>query len=164
MATRTERSMTPDVPARTTIATYDHYADAQRAVDFLSDQGFAVERLTIVGSGLRTIEQVTGRVTVARAALTGALQGALIGAVFTLLFGVFFTVTDGYFALLLYAVFLGALVGAAFGAIGHAATGGRRDFASTTGLQAERYEVQADAEVAAEAKDFVLRLPERPGA
>ena len=150
----------PSTPAgaRRTIATCSSYREAERAVDFLSDQGFAVERVAIVGTGLRTVEQVAGRVTTGRAALTGALQGVLVGLLFALLFGLFFT-GPGFLGLLLYAIILGAVVGAVFGAFGHAALGGRRDFASVTGMEAERYEVQADEAVAAEAEELLRGMP-----
>ncbi|HEV3378824.1 MAG TPA: general stress protein, partial [Thermoleophilaceae bacterium] len=138
--------MTADSPAgpppssetRRVVATYRSYAEAERAVDWLSDQGFAVEHVSIVGRGLRTVEQVAGRLTTGHAALAGAGQGALIGLIFALLFGIFFTGPD-FLGLLLYAVVAGALFGAAFGTILHAAQGGRRDFTSVSGLQAERY-------------------------
>jgi Heat induced stress protein YflT domain len=48
------------------IASYDRYVDAESAVDTLSDHGFPVERVSIVGSDLRLVEKVTGRLTVAR--------------------------------------------------------------------------------------------------
>jgi hypothetical protein len=48
---------------RQMIASYSDYTSAERAVDWLSDQGFAVERSAIVGSGLRSVEQVRGRMT-----------------------------------------------------------------------------------------------------
>jgi hypothetical protein len=37
---------------RQTVARYDRYEDAQRAVDHLSDNGFPVEQVEIVGSDL----------------------------------------------------------------------------------------------------------------
>src|SRR3954468_24887344 len=74
---------------RTTIAVYDTYSDAERAVDHLSDNGFPVERTAIVARGLRWVEEVTGRMTYGRAALNGALSGALAGLVIGWLFGVF---------------------------------------------------------------------------
>ena len=43
---------------RRTVASYDDYAEAERAVDYLSDHGFPVERVAIVGHGLRYVEQV----------------------------------------------------------------------------------------------------------
>jgi hypothetical protein len=144
--------------ARRTIATYPSYREAERAVDWLSDQGFAVERAAIVGTGLRSVEQIVGRVTTARAALAGVAQGALIGLLFALLFGLFFTGPD-FLGLLIYALVAGALFGAIFGALAHAALGGRRDFASTRTTEAERYELQVDDEVADEARRLIEAIP-----
>ena len=48
-----------------TVGSYSSYEEAQAAVDRLSDEGFPVENLDIVGSGLRLVERVTGRVTTA---------------------------------------------------------------------------------------------------
>ena len=81
MASNTDSSYVSPSPsvARRTIATYSSYEEAERAVDSLSDQKFPVERVAIVGTGLRSVEQVVGRATTGRAALTGAGQGALIG-------------------------------------------------------------------------------------
>ena len=53
---------------RRTIATYRRYASAERAIDYLADHGFAVERSAIVGRGLRSVEQVEGRMSTGRAA------------------------------------------------------------------------------------------------
>ena len=97
--------------SRRVIATYPDYAGAERAVDWLSDQGFAVEHVAIVGKGLRSVEQVSSRMSGGRAALIGAGYGALIGALFALLFGIFF---DGpnFGGLLLYSVANGVIFGA----------------------------------------------------
>ena len=46
-----------------TVASFGTYEEAQEAVDRLSDDGFAVESLDIVGSDLRLVERVTGRLT-----------------------------------------------------------------------------------------------------
>jgi hypothetical protein len=48
-----------DSPARNTVASYPSYAEAEHAVDSLSDQGVAIEHAAIVGKGLRSVEQVT---------------------------------------------------------------------------------------------------------
>ena len=145
--------------ARTTVATYGSYPEAERAVDFLSDKGFAVERVAIVGTGLKTVEQVAGRLTTSRAALLGARQGAMIGLFFGLLFGLFFTVAEDFFWVVLYGIVAGAIFGTIFGAIAQAATGGRRDFASVTAMTAERYELQVDHEASAQAKQILAELP-----
>ncbi len=159
-----ELSSTSGSPQRRhVVATYDTYPEAERAVDFLSDRGFEVSRLAIVGSGLRLVEQVAGRVTTARAALAGALQGAGIGLLFSLLFGIFFTIEEGFLALLLYGLVVGAIFGAVFGGLAQAMQGGRRDFASTTAMQAERYELQVDDEAAGQARELLTEL-DRPAA
>ena len=157
MSLSSRQSPTPS-RSRRTIATYSTYREAERAVDWLSDQGFAVENIAIVGTGLRTVEQVMGRVTVARAALIGAGQGALIGLLFALLFGLFFT-GPGFFGLLLYAVVVGAIFGAVFGAMAHGMRRGERDFASMQRTEAERYEVQVDDAVAGEAQRLLTAMP-----
>lgn len=133
---------------RRSVATFEDYAGAQRAVDLLSDRGFPVERTAIVGTGLRYVEQVSGRLTTGRAAIAGAGQGALVGLFVGLLLLIFFTVEEAFLGVLLYSVALGVVLGVIFGAVGHAATGGKRDFSSVAQTQAERYDVQVDVEVA----------------
>lgn len=57
---------------RPVVGSYPTYTGAQRAVDFLSDSRFPVERTAIIGSDLRMVETVLGRLTRGRAALAGA--------------------------------------------------------------------------------------------
>ena len=150
MAT-TDGLKTATTTSRRTIASYSTYAEAERAVDWLSDHGFAVERSAIVGTGLRSVEQVTGRMTPGRAAVIGAGQGALIGSLFALLFGIFFSGPD-FVELLLYSLAVGALFGALYGAFfQYASSGGKRDFVSASSIQADRYDVQVDEEAADQA-------------
>jgi hypothetical protein len=141
------------------VASYGTYREAERAVDYLSDNDFPVERAAIVGTGLRTVEQIAGRLTTGRAALMGAGQGAMIGLLFALLLGLFFTVDEAFIGVLLYGLIVGALFGAAFAALFQALQGGRRDFASVRGMEAERYELQVDHEVSARAKQMLAGMP-----
>jgi hypothetical protein len=140
------RQPPPTASGRRTVASYSSYSDAERAVDILSDRDFPVERVAIVGTGLRFEEQVAGRQTTGRAALAGAGQGAMIGLLFALLFGLFLTSASDFLGVLVYGLVGGAIFGAIFGAIGHAAMGGRRDFASVSGMRADSYELQVDSE------------------
>jgi hypothetical protein len=144
--------------ARRAVASFSSYRDAQQAVDRLSDAGFPVERVAIVGSGLRYVEQIGGRLTTGRATLNGAGQGALIGLLFALLFGIFFTGPD-FLGLLVYGIVAGALFGALFGLLMHTATGGQRDFTSVARTEADRYEVMVDEEVAGEAERLLQGGP-----
>lgn len=149
---------TPAGGARRSVATFTVHQDAVAAVDRLSDAGFPVERTAIVGSGLRAVEQVTGRVTVGTAAGQGAIQGAVIGVFFALFFGLFFA-GPGFFGLLVYAVVLSALFGAVLGGFGHAALGGTRDFGTISAMQADQYDVMVDQEVADEATTLLAQPP-----
>lgn len=122
------------------VASYPTYADAERAVDHLSDSGFPVEHAEIVGRDLRLVERVTGRLTRGRAAAAGAASGAWFGLFIGLLVGLF---TDDavWVGLMLGGLLIGAVWGAVFGFVAHWAMRGRRDFSSTSGLIAGRYDV-----------------------
>src|SRR5258705_12954113 len=78
----------PNEPARQVIATFDSYADAERLVDYLSDQRFEVNQVAIVGRELGYLEQVLGRLNYGGGALRGARAGALGGAPIGGVFGV----------------------------------------------------------------------------
>ncbi|MET7425221.1 general stress protein [Dactylosporangium sp. NPDC005555] len=138
-----------------TVARYSDYASAQRAVDYLSDNGFPVERTAIIGTDLRLVENVLGRLTVGRAFLAGALSGVWFGLFLGFLFTLFSN--SSWVGIMLSAVLIGGLWGGIFGALAHAATGGRRDFTSRSTLQASQYAVTVEAEVADEARVLITR-------
>ncbi|MER7279405.1 general stress protein [Dactylosporangium sp. NPDC000244] len=138
-----------------TVARYADYAGAQQAVDYLSDNGFPVERTTIIGTDLRLVENVLGRLTVGRAALAGVASGAWFGLFVGILFTLFSN--SSWVGVLLTTILVGALWGGVFGAIAHALTGGRRDFTSRSSLQAGQYAVTVEAEVADEARVLITR-------
>src|SRR5258705_10633675 len=79
-STVTTSAVRPNEPARQVIATFDNYADAERVVDYLSDQRFEVNRVAIVGRELEYLEQVLGRLNYGGGALRGAGAGGLVGA------------------------------------------------------------------------------------
>ncbi len=151
-------------PAQRVVASFDSYAAAERAVDHLSDRGFPVERVTVVGRGLKLVEQVTGRLTYAGAAGRSALTGAIIGAAFGWIFGLLGWVNPLISGLLLalYGAGLGAAFGAVFGLVAHALTGGRRDFSSVQGVQADTYELLLDEDVAQEALRLLQTAGQQP--
>jgi tetrahydromethanopterin S-methyltransferase subunit G len=158
MSTYATRDPAP-AGARRTVATETNYREAERAVDWLSDHDFPVEGVSIVGTGLRSVERVSGRVTTGRAALMGAAQGATIGLLFGLLFGLFFTNAGDFFGVVLYGLVAGIVWGSLWGAIFHYTQRGRRDFASVTQTRADRYEVQVNDIVAEEAERILKQMP-----
>src|SRR5918997_3533946 len=147
-------------PRRVVVASYDSYPEAQRAVDYLSDERFPVERVAIVAEDLRLVEQVTGRRGYGQAALQGAGSGALVGLIFGFFLGLFNVVDPliSAFSLGLVWLIYGAIIGLIVGLIGHAVSGGQRDFSSVGGMQADRYNVMADEEVADEASRLLTGL------
>jgi len=143
---------------RYALGSYPQYEQAQAVVDHLSDNGFPVETVSIVGADLRLVERVTGRMTRGRAALAGALSTGWLGLLFGVFVGLFADSGTALLALALYGLLLGAVFGAVLGFAAHAATGGRRDFSSTTGLAATRYEVLVEHSRADEAERLVAGL------
>lgn len=138
------------------VAGYATYEEAQRAVDRLSDAGFPVQYVDIVGRDLRLVENVTGRLTTARAAGAGAASGAWFGLFIGFLFALFSS--SAWWAVLVVGLIIGAIWGGIFGAIAHGMTGGRRDFSSKSSLQASEYAISVDADVADEARTLITRL------
>ena len=69
----------PTPPKGWPIGSYPTYAEAQRAVDHLSDQQFPVEQVTIVGVDLMQVERVTGRLSWPKVLGGGVLTGAWLG-------------------------------------------------------------------------------------
>ena len=135
-------TVNPISAAWNTVARFDDYADAQQAVDRLSDDGFPVEQLDIIGSELRLVERITGRLTKARAAGAGAVGGMWIGLLIGILFGLF-TTGHAWLAVIAAGVGMGALWGAALGFGAHLASRGKRDFSSVRVLSAARYDLVA---------------------
>ncbi|MET7995908.1 general stress protein [Amycolatopsis sp. NPDC005232] len=145
---------------RRPIGAYETYSEAERAVDYLSDNGFPVQRVAIIGSDVKLVEQVVGRLNYGGAALRGAGSGAITGLLIGWLFGIFnwFMPLLATFTLAVYGLVFGAVIGAIFGLVTHALQRGRRDFASVRVTTPTRYEVVADEAVADEAKNLLGKM------
>lgn len=147
-----------DIPRGQVVATYDTYLEAQRAVDFLSDKGFPVQNVSIVGSDLRMVENVLGRLTRGRAALAGAATGAWFGLFVGVLVSIFAPADTNTFGLVLSAVVYGAVFGAIFGFVSHAFTGGKRDFTSRSKIVASAYELRCVWAEADRARELIAQM------
>ena len=153
----------PVSAAWNTVARFDDYEAAQRAVDQLSDNGFPVEKLDIVGSDLRLIERVTGRLTKSRAAGAAAVSGLWAGLLVGVLLGLF-TTGHAWLGVVAVAASFGVLGGAVFGFVAHAATRGQRDFSSVRVLSAGRYDLIARGGSADQARAMLADLGLAPTA
>jgi hypothetical protein len=140
------------------LGVYDKYEQAQKAVDFLSDREFPVENCMIVGTELKQVERVTGRLTTGRVALGGVLSGVWMGLFIGLVLSVFGDGTSAL-AVILSTVVIGALFGMIFALAGYAATRGQRDFSSVSRIVATRYEVLVEHKHVARGRELLAELP-----
>lgn len=146
-------SEVPEVSVES-VGTYTKYADAQQAVDRLSDQRFPVQSVRIVGSDLKLVEQVLGRLDWGKAALSGLAGGAWLGLLPALLLWVL--VPDiGFAKALALGLLYGALFGLILGLVSYAMTRGQRDFISRRQLQPATYDVQVESQHAARARQLL---------
>ena len=139
------------------LAVYDKYEDAQKSVDFLSDHEFPVQNCMIVGTELKQVERITGRLTTGRVALGGLISGVWLGLFVGLVFTLF--TDEGILGVLISTVVIGALFGVIWALVGYALTRGQRDFSSVTSVVATKYEVLVEHKVAAQARELLAQLP-----
>ena len=139
------------------VQVYQTYAEAQAAVDYLSDQKFPVQNLAIVGTDLKSVERVLGRrgwpQVIAGGAASGVFTGVLIGLLMSLLYN------TGFLTLLLTGIVIGVAFGILAAVMAYLATSGRRDFASVQAIVATRYEVLGEHNVVQQARDLLQQMP-----
>jgi hypothetical protein len=147
----------PKPPTGDVIANYDSYEGAQQAVDRLAHADFPVERASIVGNDMKSVERVTGRLSWGRAAGAGAASGLWLG-LFLGIVTVTFSTTAGP-GYLFGAVLIGAAFGMLFGLVSYALTRNRRDFSSVMQVVASTYSLIVDPEVANRARNVLGLTP-----
>lgn len=145
----------PTPPKGWPIGSYPTYAEAQKAVDFLSDQQFPVQQVTIVGVDLMQVERVTGRLSWPKVLGGGVITGAWLGIFIGLVLGFF---SPNPWASLMTGVIAGVVFGLITSAVPYAMARGTRDFSSTLQLVAGRYDVLCDPQNAEKARDLLARL------
>jgi len=140
------------------VAIYDAYEDAQKAVDYLADHDFPVERLAIVGTDLKSVERVTGRLTWGKVLLTGAAGGVMWGLALAVLLWIFVP-GHSLVSYLVWGLLFGVLYGVLASAVQYAMTRGQRDFSSEQAVIATHYEVLGESDVFAKARSLLGENP-----
>ena len=143
----------PTLPRGEVIATYETYPEAQQAVDVLARADFPVAKLSIVGSDLKSVERVTGKLSWGRVAVAGAASGAWFGIFIGLLLVIFNPATS--FAFVIAAVLIGAGFGTLFGVVSYAVNRRRRDYTSVAQVIATSYSVLVDSELVNRARNLI---------
>ena len=138
------------------LGVYERYEQAQKAVDFLSDNEFPVQNCLIVGTDLKQVERVTGRLTTQKVAAGGLLSGIWMGLFVGLVFSLFGSGSSG--RVIVSTMFFGAVFGLVWALAGYAATRGRRDFTSVTQVVATRYEVLVEHKFAQQGRDLLATM------
>lgn len=141
------------------LGVFDSYQQAQRVVDYLSDNAFEVRNVAIVGTDLKSVERVTGRLTRGKVAVAGASSGFWIGLFVGIAFAIFSAKSQIGF--LITTPLLGAAFGLIWSQLGFTALtrGGTRDFASVSQLVATKYEVLVEHRFAERARELLERMP-----
>ncbi|MCT2087120.1 hypothetical protein M3D75_13440 [Microbacterium enclense] len=150
------------------VASFPTYEKAQKAVSSLIAGEVPARDIAIVGSGLRSIERITGRLGYATAARSGALNGLMLGLLFAFIFvlGTPTVQISAFIGVLLVGMALGMLLSLGTYSIVRR----RRDFASVMQVTADHYDVCVAAPSLAKARGLlgpagVARTPaERPAA
>ena len=138
------------------LGVYERYEQAQQAVDFLSDNQFPVQNCLIVGTELKQVERVTGRLTTGKVAAGGLLSGIWLGLFVGLVVSLFGS--GGAVATILSTMLFGAIFGLVWALAGYAATRGRRDFTSVSQVVATRYEVLVEHKLAEQGRQLLATM------
>ncbi|TCP56209.1 hypothetical protein EV191_101149 [Tamaricihabitans halophyticus] len=152
----------PTPPTGWPIGSYGTYEEAQRAVEFLASNEFAVTDVTIVGVDLMLVERVLGKLSWGKVLGTGAISGAWFGLFVGLLLGMFGSEGGITFGPILVGLGTGVVFGLIFAAVSYASTKGRRDFSSASQLVAGRYDVLCQPRNAEQGRDLLAKLAMRP--
>ncbi|GAA1948626.1 general stress protein [Agromyces allii] len=150
----------PTLPQGETVASFETYAEAQAGVDALAKAEFPLKELAIVGTGLTSVERITGKLTWGRAAGAGALSGAWFGTFLGLLFFIFAPTTSSV-GILISAVLIGAGFGMIFSVVSYSVNRRRRDFTSVAQVLATSYSIVAETAHVERARQ-VLGVTEAP--
>ncbi|WP_144764461.1 general stress protein [Curtobacterium sp. 9128] len=151
----------PTLPRGDVLGTFDSYPDAQRMVAKLAESDFPVNKLSIVGNDLKTVERVTGKMTYGRAALAGALSGLWLGFFFGIVLTLFSPTASG---LIFAAVLIGAAFGVLYGVVSFAITKRQRDFTSVHQVLATNYQIIVDPQLVGQAQRILGQFGATPHA
>ena len=146
-------SSTKTVGGQVSLGSFATYDEAQGVIDRLADNEFEVRTTQIIGSDLRVIEQVTGRLTWPRSILAGMASGAWFGIFVGLVLS--FLSTSTVLVAVAFGVAWGLLFGGVFGAASYGLTRGQRDFTSLRATVPSRFEVLVAATHADQARTLL---------
>lgn len=150
------RKAGPGLPDGSALAAFTNYQEAVGYVEKMIQNDFPARLVSIVGTDLKTVESIKGKLGYGRVSLSGALTGSWLGMFFGLIFGATGAATE---QLVLTNVVAGVVIGAGIGMliniIRFSMTKNRRGFISGQTVVAKKYEVVVPADRVQDAKKAV---------
>lgn len=140
------------------LAQFQEYEEAQKAIDFLAAKDFPVEHLMIVGTDLRLVERITGRRTLAKVLRRGAFSGIGTGLLIGLMMMIFFG-GDNPSVMLLLGLGVGIVTGVVTAGLGFSMGKGKREFDSLRDTIATTFELLVEHKVAERARELLASMP-----
>ncbi len=140
----------PKIPDGTVVASFSSYEQAREAVDTLARrEGFSLQQISIVGSDLKSVERVIGRMSAARAAMSGAVTGTMMGLFVTLMWLLIYP--EAGFSSILGVFLLAIAFGTIWSLLAYALSPRKREFTSMMQLTASRFDLLVPHALAAQA-------------
>lgn len=149
------RAMVTEMPSGEVVATFSDYVRAQKAVSTLVAAEVPARDITIVGTGLRSFERVTGKLGWGAAARTGALNGTLLGIFFAAVVAI--GMPEAPLQLFAGVLLMGIAFGMLMSMLSYSFVRRRRTYASFTQVLAEHYEVTVASASAHKARGVLGR-------
>lgn len=150
------------LPEGEVVGQFKNYPEAVKVVEQLVENGFPARLISIIGSDLKTVETLKGKLGYGRVALSGAVTGSWIGLFFGLVFGATSSLEQVVVTNLSAGIVIGAGIGMLLNVIRFGLTKNKRGFISTQAVVAKKYDVVvptgqlADAKKAMKASASVL--------
>ncbi len=142
---KTTKNNPAPVPQGQVVAEFSQYEEASGYVENLVKNNFPPNMILIVGSELKSVERVRGKLSYARVAMSGATTGAWMGLLVGLIFGSGATATDASTAAMgsmTSSLVIGAGIGMLINVIRFSLAKRKRGFISQSSMVAAKYQVQ----------------------
>jgi hypothetical protein len=156
------RDMSPkqngaSIPEGQTLATFADYKLAVSYVESMIENDFPARLVSIIGTDLKSVESIKGKLGYGRVALSGALTGSWLGMFLGLIFGATGTGTEEVLLTnVLAGIVIGSGVGMLLNILRFSLTKNRRGFISGQTVVAKKYEVVVPAQQLELAKKATL--------
>lgn len=151
------------IPDGEVLAQFQSYRDAVSFVERLIDNDFPARAVSIIGSDLKSVEIIRGRLGYGRVSLSGAITGSWIGMLFGLIIGgAGISSEQALFENLGAGVIIGAGVGMLLNILRFSVSRNKRNFISGQSVVAKKYQVVVPKDQLQSAKNAAK--PQRPKA